>query len=115
MAGPADIRLNDKLARAVPVRVLGYTTMDGRYHHFPAYVTLTGDSMVLKRPAARPVGLDHLGGSPESIIVLPRDEARSLKLAEGVSGPRTLVLLLGIGVLLYGIAGIMLVAEGGVL
>lgn len=114
VAGPGDIRLNEKLARAAPVRVIGYTTMDDRYHHFPSYVTLTGDSMILTRPAIPPVGLDQLGGMPESVMVLPRDEVRSLKLHEGVSGPRTMGLVLIIGVILVGSAAIAIAAQGGI-
>ena len=93
---PTDARLTDSSTHAKRSNVAGYTTTDGRYHPFVAYVAVRGDSVILTRPATPPVMWSSRGGSPESVIVLPRDEVGSLKLPHGVSVLRTVGLVLGI-------------------
>jgi hypothetical protein len=98
---PTDARVTENSVDAKRARVAGYTTKDGRYHPFVAYVAVTGDSVVLTRPAVPSVIWSGGGGSPESVIVLPRAEVRSLKLSHGVSVFRGVIAV---------IAGILLIS-----
>lgn len=101
---PTDARLTDGSTPARRSSVAGYTTTDGRYHPFVGYVVVRGDSVVMTRPATPPVMWSNRAGSPESVIVLPRNEVRSLKLPGGVSVARTVGLVLGLGAVLFALA-----------
>lgn len=81
---PTDPRLTADSTRADRGKVVGYTTTDGRYHSFHAYLTVNGDSLVLTQPA-KPA----LTASPQRVIVIARGEVLSLTLDEGISTPRT--------------------------
>lgn len=90
MVAPADPTLAQKTARADRVFVSGYTTTDAQYHEFHGYLTVRGDSLILTRPSTPKSGV--IAGSPELVVALPRDEVYSLKLSDGISIPRTVLL-----------------------
>jgi hypothetical protein len=95
-----DPKLTARTERGDQVSVSGYTTTDGEYHAFSAYLTARGDSLVLTRPAR--TGIGSLPGSPQQVVVLPRSEVRSFQMSGGISVGRTvlfglcMVLLLGL-------------------
>jgi hypothetical protein len=62
--------------------------------------------VILTRPAVRSVTSAGVGGSPESVIVLPREEVRSLKVHEGVSVFRS-VLVVVAGIIAFGMVALM--------
>jgi hypothetical protein len=71
-------------------RVAGYTTSDGRYHRFDGYLRLAGDSVVLVQPSIRSRTLE--ADSRERTVVLARDQVLSVKVAEGVDIPKSVLL-----------------------
>ncbi|HKQ56970.1 MAG TPA: hypothetical protein VJY35_03810 [Candidatus Eisenbacteria bacterium] len=95
MVSLPDPKLTERTARGDQVSVSGYTTNDGEYHAFPAYLTTRGDSLVLTRPAR--AGMGSLPSSPQQVVVLPRNKVYSLKMSGGISVGRTV--LFGVAVL----------------
>jgi hypothetical protein len=103
---PTDSRLIDSSTHSRVTSVVGYTTTDGRYHRFVAHATVRSDSVILTRPTARSVTSVGVGGSPESVIVLPRDKVRSLKVHEGVSVFRS-VLVVVAGIMVFAVVALI--------
>jgi len=92
---PGDLLAGSESRSREPVRIVAYTSTDGRSHAFNGYVTVTSDSLIFDRLIMERIATY---GSTERVLALSRDQVSSVRAVTGISVGRSIVL----GVLLAG-------------